>query len=120
MTLTGLYFRARYGLLCCWVARGDSTKLAEDTAREVEILPGQPADYRAGSDLGAPVPSRRMGVVTGQCYHFLVLDFDGTRGIQTMQRLGIQPHVRTGSGGYHAYIVYPDDLNVRTWNFKKA
>jgi hypothetical protein len=59
-------------------------------------------------------------VITGQRYHILVLDFDGARGIQTMQALGLQPHVRTGSGGYHAYIAYPDDLNVRTWNARKA
>ena len=60
------------------------------------------------------------GVVTGRRYGFLVLDFDGPRGIQTMQRLGIRPHLRTGSGWYHAHVAYPDDLDVRSWNYKKA
>ena len=59
-------------------------------------------------------------VVTGRRYRFLVLDFDGARGLQTMRKLQIQPHVRTGSGGHHYYIEYPDDLEVRTWNAPKT
>jgi hypothetical protein len=59
-------------------------------------------------------------VVTGRRYRFLVLDFDGARGFETMRHLQIQPHVRSGSGGHHLYVEYPDDLDVRTWNSPKA
>jgi hypothetical protein len=59
-------------------------------------------------------------VVTGRRYGLLVLDFDGRRGIQTMQTLGLQPHVQTPSGGYHVHVAYPDDLDVRTWNARAA
>jgi hypothetical protein len=63
---------------------------------------------------------RVWGAISGRHYRFLVLDFDGARGIETMQKLQIQPHVRTGSGGHHFYVEYPDDLDVRTWNAPKA
>jgi hypothetical protein len=59
-------------------------------------------------------------VVTVRRYRFLVLDFDGKRGRETMERLGLQPHLRTGSGGHHVHLAYPDDLDVRTWNGKAA
>jgi hypothetical protein len=59
-------------------------------------------------------------VVTGRRYGFLVLDLDGARGFETMRKLQIDPHVRTGSGGHHAYVQYPDDLDVRTWNARAA
>jgi hypothetical protein len=59
-------------------------------------------------------------MVTGRRYRILVLDFDGARGLETMRKLHIQPHVRTGSGGHHVYIENPDDLDVRTWNTKTA
>jgi len=59
-------------------------------------------------------------VVTGRQYRFFVLDFDGTRGCETMETLGLQPHLRTGSGGYHIHLTYPNDLDVRTWNGKAA
>jgi Bifunctional DNA primase/polymerase, N-terminal len=59
-------------------------------------------------------------VVTGRRYGIVVLDFDGSRGFETMRQLQLEPHVRTGSGGHHVYIEYPDDLDVRTWNGPKA
>jgi hypothetical protein len=60
------------------------------------------------------------GVVTGRRYRFLVLDFDGERGLETMRNLGLQPHVRTGSGGHHVYITYPENLDIKTWNSPKT
>ena len=49
-----------------------------------------------------------MAIVTGTVSRMVVLDFDGEKGIATMQALGITPHVQTGSGGFHAYFVHPD------------
>jgi putative DNA primase/helicase len=46
-------------------------------------------------------------VVTGAISRVVVLDFDGKRGTETRERLGLAPHVRTGSGGSHVYFQYP-------------
>jgi uncharacterized protein (DUF927 family) len=56
-------------------------------------------------------------VITGPLSGILVLDFDGPRGKETMQRLRIRPHVKTGSGGHHAYFRHPGHP-VRTLNSK--
>jgi len=45
--------------------------------------------------------------VTGSISDLVVLDFDGEAGRATLQRLQLQPHVRTGSGGFHLYIQHP-------------
>ena len=47
------------------------------------------------------------------------VDFDGKPGTETMQRLGLDPHVRTGSGGFHQYIVHPG-VSVKTFSGKGA
>ncbi|HLH30353.1 MAG TPA: bifunctional DNA primase/polymerase [Terriglobia bacterium] len=46
-------------------------------------------------------------IITGAISGVVVLDFDGDRGIATMNALGLLPHVRTGSGGFHAYFRHP-------------
>jgi hypothetical protein len=46
-------------------------------------------------------------IITGAISGVIVLDFDGARGIATMRALGLNPHVRTGSGGYHIYFRHP-------------
>jgi hypothetical protein len=46
-------------------------------------------------------------VITGRVSGVLVLDFDGAKGQQTLQSIGLDPHVRSGSGGYHAYLAHP-------------
>ena len=47
------------------------------------------------------------GVVTGTVSGVCVIDFDGEAGKTTCERLGLKPHVQTGSGGYHVYIEAP-------------
>ncbi|GCE06127.1 bifunctional DNA primase/polymerase [Dictyobacter aurantiacus] len=47
------------------------------------------------------------GVITGELSKVLILDFDGLEGQQTLGQLGLDPHVRTGSGGYHVYFHHP-------------
>src|ERR1019366_1771237 len=46
----------------------------------------------------------RWGLVTGTLAGIVVVDFDGEKGAELVQRWGIQPHVRTGSGGFHWYV----------------
>jgi hypothetical protein len=46
-------------------------------------------------------------VVTGAISGVVVLDFDGKRGAETLKRLGLAPHVKTGSGGSHVYFQHP-------------
>src|SRR4051812_17864237 len=46
-------------------------------------------------------------VVTGRISNVIVLDFDGAKGLHTMRQLKLDPHVRTGSGGYHVYFKHP-------------
>src|SRR5689334_12875833 len=45
--------------------------------------------------------------VTGGISGVVVLDFDGERGLETLHKLNLQPHVRTGSGGAHLYLRHP-------------
>ena len=54
-------------------------------------------------------------VVTGKVSGVIVLDFDGEAGLTTMARLGLRPHVKTGSGGAHVYLRYPG-WSVQTVN----
>ena len=50
---------------------------------------------------------RAWAVVCGVISGLVVLDFDGRTGSETLKRLGLSPHVKTGSGGYHVYIEHP-------------
>ena len=58
-------------------------------------------------------------VITGACSRVIVLDFDGGEGARLLERLGLSPHVRTGSGGYHVYFAHPG-WPVKTLNGKAA
>jgi predicted P-loop ATPase len=58
-------------------------------------------------------------LVTGKNARLITLDFDGKTGAATMQKLGIQPHLQTPSGGYHAYVEHPGmGVEVKTRNDK--
>ena len=46
-------------------------------------------------------------IITGAVSGVVVLDFDGTAGLDLLKRLGLNPHVRTGSGGHHVYFQHP-------------
>jgi hypothetical protein len=46
-------------------------------------------------------------IVTGSISDRVVLDFDGERGRRTLEELGLDPHVETGSGGFHVYFEHP-------------
>lgn len=59
-------------------------------------------------DWAASYPGAMWGVVTGQISGVLVLDFDGDEGLATMESLGLEPLVRTPSGGAHVYVHAPD------------
>jgi len=56
-------------------------------------------------------------VVTGAVSGLIVLDFDGEQGRTVLEAIGLEPHVRTGSGGYHVYIEHPG-FPVKTLNSK--
>lgn len=58
-----------------------------------------------------------FAVVTGTISKLVVLDFDGKQGEETRKRLGLRPHVRTGSGGSHVYFMHPG-WRVPTLNAK--
>lgn len=58
-------------------------------------------------------------VVTGAVSAVVVLDFDGEEGARTMRGLGLSPHVRTGSGGFHAYVQHPGG-RIKTTNENNA
>lgn len=55
--------------------------------------------------------------ITGKISGLVVLDLDGVAGLETMARLGLDPHVLTGSGGRHVYFEYPG-FEVKTINGK--
>lgn len=48
-----------------------------------------------------------MAMVTGEISGLIALDFDRGAGVRMMCHLGIEPHVRSASGGYHAYVRHP-------------
>lgn len=54
-------------------------------------------------------------VITGPISGLIVLDFDGEVGNATLRRLGLNPHVRTGSGGHHVHLECPE-FRVPTLN----
>lgn len=54
-------------------------------------------------------------VVTGTLSGVVCIDFDGEEGLKTLERLGLQPHVETGSGGKHVYVRHPG-RHVKTVN----
>lgn len=56
-------------------------------------------------------------IVTGAASKRITLDFDGEIGRLTLEKLGIGPHRRTPSGGYHADFVHPG-WHVPTLNSK--
>lgn len=56
--------------------------------------------------------------VTGNVSNFFSLDFDGADGRATLNSLGLDPHRRSPSGGYHVDFDYPLDWEVRTVSSK--
>ena len=58
-------------------------------------------------------------VITGACSGIIVLDFDDGEGARLLKHLGLSPHVRTGSGGYHVYFAHPG-WPVKTFYGKAA
>jgi predicted P-loop ATPase len=56
-------------------------------------------------------------IVTGAVSKRVTLDFDGQAGIATMRKLGIDPHRKSPSGGYHADFFHPG-WHVPTLNSK--
>ena len=58
-----------------------------------------------------------FAAVTGAVSGFVVLDFDEDTGIALAESIGIEPHVRTGRGGYHLRVEHPG-FRVATQNSK--
>ncbi|GHO91523.1 hypothetical protein KSF_015710 [Reticulibacter mediterranei] len=73
-----------------------------------------PDELRHWDRLYAP---SAWAVVTGAISGVLILDFDIPDGQRTRERLGLQPHVLTGSGGAHVYFRHPG-WPVATLNHK--
>src|SRR5512132_4123466 len=61
----------------------------------------------------------RWGLVTGEFAGIVVVDFDGEAGAELMRNWSINPHVRTGSGGFHCYVQHPG-WHVPTLNAKSS
>jgi hypothetical protein len=55
--------------------------------------------------------------ITGLISNVVTLDFDGAPGCEMLERLGLNPHRRTPSGGYHVDFVHPG-WRVKTLNGK--
>jgi putative DNA primase/helicase len=56
-------------------------------------------------------PDAMWAVITGKNgrdHGLVVLDFDGAEGVATAKRLGLKPHVKTTSGGWHVWVESPD------------
>jgi len=72
------------------------------------------AEFSAWSRLSPATWANVCGAVS----HRIVLDFDGAAGRETLQRLGLSPHRRTPSGGFHVDFKHPgwyvSTLNSKT------
>lgn len=66
-------------------------------------------------DLELKPPS--WAVVTGSVSGLVVLDADTSTAINYIKQLGLQPNIKTGSGGYHVYLDHPG-FPVHTLNSK--
>lgn len=56
-------------------------------------------------------------VIGGEISNMVILDFDPPSGPETMRAFGLEPHVRTPSGGFHVWVTYPG-VPVKTVNGK--
>ncbi len=68
---------------------------------------------------GQSLRPTRWGLVTGSFARVVVIDFDGDAGRTLMEQWNINPHVRTGSGGFHWYLQHPG-WPVPTLNAKSS
>jgi Bifunctional DNA primase/polymerase, N-terminal len=68
-----------------------SWKGAQERRATVEELPDAPA----------------YAIVTGEISGMFALDFDGEDGLALLERFGLEPHVRSGSGGAHVHVEHP-------------
>jgi hypothetical protein len=68
---------------------------------------------------GKKLKPQRWGLVTGRLAGVVVVDFDGEQGCKLMREWDIDPHVRTGSGGFHLYLQHPG-WRVPTLNAKSG
>ncbi len=59
------------------------------------------------------------GIITGATSRIITLDFDGEQGKATLDRLGLDPHRRTGSGGFHVDFQHPG-WRVKTLNHETS
>jgi hypothetical protein len=96
-------------------SRGDSKGACVEWKRFQEQLPTV-EELREWDQRLKP---ERWGLVTGKLSGVVVLDFDGEMGIELMRKWGIDPHVRTGSGGFHWYLLHPS-WRVPTLNAKSG
>src|SRR2546430_198493 len=46
-------------------------------------------------------------VITGAESKVNGIDFDGEPGLQSLSRMNVEPHIRSGSGGRHLYVDHP-------------
>ena len=58
-------------------------------------------------------------VISGAVSGVVIIDFDGDQGKEWLQKLGLRPHVKSGSGGFHVHLNHPG-LPVKTMNAKSA
>ena len=97
--------RELYNAGCGVIPCRANKKPALTTWKEFETR--RPTDAQLGrwEQLNRPVWAVICGTVSG----VVVLDFDGESGAETMINLGLKPHVRTPSGGFHVYFTHPGE-----------
>jgi hypothetical protein len=61
-----------------------------------------------------------LAAICGPHPDLIILDFDCAEGIDTMKKLGLEPHIRTPRGGFHVHVRHPPSFELRTWNDKSV
>jgi hypothetical protein len=76
-----------------------------------------PASLDQAEEWNSNLHPAGWAVITGAVSGRVVVDFDDDAGLETMRKHGIQPHLRTGSGGAHEHVSHPG-FHIPTWSGK--
>jgi hypothetical protein len=98
---------------CSIIPTGRNKKPIIPTWKQFQTRHADGAEYAKWSKMNPPT----WAIVTGAVSRRITLDFDGARGRETMGKLGLEPHRRSPSGGFHADFHHPG-WHVATLNAK--
>lgn len=95
---------AGWSVVPCYPDKTPSGRWTELQRKQLSLVNFQSRLNRTSESGDLPTS---LAVVTGELSGIVILDFDGEEGQKLIKELGLKPHIRTGSGGYHVYFKHP-------------